>query len=291
MGLPFRKHLEWLCIEEMDTKSIQNFYDNIQLPVPTLKDIEEASARIVNLILPPSVKKNIKKGIYKAEDNFAWEKAGYGELHQWRCSKGKDDTWSQVGKILNHPLMRTSLDVCNIIGMEEDKITVLSSQVYKVQITEDAIRLYKKFFGNFENFGRQDWRDYLSRLSEDHYVYTRIFAALTRPREEALVLCGLPTENQFSDFLKNVLAVANYKFNHYSRQNSKEGDSEARKWAKIGFESGEKFDKFGAADASDFAKLVQTEFEYVTPNFETLDGALASDIRPQIGSTDSNKTS
>ena len=59
-------------------------------------------------------------------------------------------------------------------------------------------------------------------------------------------------------------------------------DADARKWAKIGFEAGEKFEKYGAADASDFAALVQTEFHYVTSDIPTIDANIAAQIRPQI---------
>jgi len=165
--------------------------------------------------------------------------------------------------------------------MELDKVAVLIPQTFKVNLTEGAIDLYKKIFGNYESFSKLDWTDYLSRLSNDHYVHVRLFSALTKPRDEALILCGLPAEKAFSDFLRNVLASANYKFNYYMRQNTPEADAEARRWAKVGFEAGEKFEKYGAGDVSDFAKLVQTEFEYVTPDIPTIDQALALQMLPQ----------
>lgn len=281
MGLPFKKHLEWLCIEGLETKQIQDFYDNIQLPIPTQNDISKATTHVTSLIVPPAAKKNIAKGLFKKEDSWVWEKHGYGDLHKRRCDSN-DSNWSTVGKLLNHPLMRTALDACSICNFEDDKIMVMLSQIYKIQLTQEALDLYRKYFGNFLNFQKTDWKKYLGRLVDDPYVYTRIFAALTKPRDEVLHLCGLPPENVFSDFLKNVLATASYKFNHYARQGSPEAEKEARKWAKVGFEAGEKFDKFGAADASDFAKLVQTEFEYVTPQIDTIDAEIAAQIRPQI---------
>lgn len=282
MGLPFQKHLEWLCLEELSEEAICDFYDDLQLPIPESEDIRNAQTKVEGLIIPPVVRKNIRKGIYKKEDNWAWEKLGYGDLHRWRYLQGKDDSWNTVGRILKHPVMRTAIDACTIARFTEDKLITMLSQVYRISLTEDSLRLYRRYFGNFEAFTRSDWRRYLARINEDNYVYSRIFTALTRPLDEVLHLCGLPSENQFSDFLKNVLATANYKFSYYARQNSPEADTEARRWAKVGIESGEKYEKFGAGDANDFAKLVQTEFEYVTPHMETLDGALAEQIRPQI---------
>ena len=279
MALPFAKHLEWLCFEGMDPKNIRKFYENVQLPLPTDKDINEATARISTMAVPNSVKKAVSRGIFKFEDNSYWEKLGYGELHAWRCDR-PTKYWPAVGRIINHPLMRVALDVCIITGMDYDKISILLPQTYRVEFQEPAIDLYKKFFGNFETFQKDDWGDYLERLRDDQYVYIRIFSALTKPRDEALILCGLPAEKAFSDFLRNVLASASYKYNYYVRQNTLAGDAEARKWAKVGFEAGEKFEKYGAGDVSDFAKLVQTEFEYVTPEIPTIDQSTAQQMLP-----------
>lgn len=277
--MPFSKHLEWLVLEGLDLKEIQNFYDNIQLPMPTESDIEKSKERIASLPMPNLCRKRLEKGIYRDEDTPVWEKLGYGDLHRWRCGRASSD-WALVGRILNHPLMRTSLDVCIITQMEEEKVVTVLPQVYGIKLTEEAMRLYGKYFGNFLTFQRDDWKDYLERLREDQYVFTRIFAALTKPRDEVLHLCGLPNEQQFSVFLKNVLATASYKFGYYSRQNTIEGDQSAVGWAKVGIVAGEKYEKFGAGDASDFSKLVQTEFEYVTPQIETIGPDLALALRP-----------
>jgi hypothetical protein len=179
--------------------------------------------------------------------------------------------------------MRTSLDVCIITNIEFERVTMMLSQVYSINLTEKALELYKRYFGFFEVFERNDWKEYLQKLVEDQYVYTRIFAALTKPKDEVLHLCGLPSEQQFSVFLKNVLATASYKFGYYSRQNTMEGDANAMDWAKVGIVAGEKYEKFGAGDATDFAKLVQTEFTYVTPEIETLTPELALELRPKQG--------
>ena len=265
----------------MDLKAIQNFYDNIQLPIPSTKDVEAATVKVDSLIMTPGMKRNMSRGQYKKEDTPLWERLGYGDLHHWRCNGG-DAHWTTVGRLLNHPLMRVALDACTITNFEDDKILVMLSQVFKVQLSQEALDLYRTYFGNFRDFNRSDWQKYLSRVIDDQYVYTRIFAALTKPRDEVLHLCGLPAEGAFSDFLKNVLATASYKFNYYSKQVSSVADADARKWAKIGFEAGEKFEKYGAADASDFAKLVQTQFEYVSCEIPTINAEIANQIRPEL---------
>lgn len=280
MSLPFRRHLEWLVIEGMNLQEVQKFYDNIQLPLPTEEDMELAEAEISRKMVPPGLRRKVSKKIYKAAEAPIWDKLGYGDLFRWRCGHASPE-WSQVGRVLNHPLMRTSLDCCIIINMDPDKVEAILPQVFGLPISLAAQDLYKKYFGAFESFDKDSWGGYLERLVEDQYVYTRVFAALTRPKDEVLHLLGLPTEKQFSDFLKNVLATANYKFNYYSRQGTVEADVVAMDWAKVGIVSGEKYEKFGAGDATDFAKLVQTEFEFVTPAIETLSPELALSMRPK----------
>ena len=267
-------------MEGLDIKSIQSFYDNIQLPIPTDKDVEGVKDDLSSRIIPPGAKKRLEKKIYKEEDYPVWDKLGYGDLFRWRLGKDQKD-WKILGRLLNHPLMRTSLDVCIIINMDIEKVTLVLPQVYTLELNEKVVQLYKTYFAAFETYQKTDWNGYLERLRDDQYVYTRIFAALTRPREEVLHLCGLPAEKQFADFLKNLLATANYKFNYYSRQGTPEGDASAVNWAKIGVVAGEKFEKYGAGDVSDFSRLVQTEFTYVEPSIDTISPELAIAMRPR----------
>lgn len=285
-ALPFQKHLDWLALENLSDQKIQKFYENIQFPIPTEQDIEAAREKVKRLPMPPSSRRNVMRGIFKFEDTPVFEKLGYGDLHMWRCYFGevaqKDITkqWEIVGRMLNHPLMRVCLDVCIIMKMDEERVAQMLPQVFQLKLSIEAINLYRKNFANFDDFGREEWMDFLARIKEDNYTYTRYYAALTRPKDEVLHLCGLPTEKAFSDFLKNVLATSSFKFNYYMRQNTPDADHHARKWAKVGFEAGEKFEKYGASDVTDFAKLVQTEFEYVTPEIPTLDETQARALLP-----------
>lgn len=282
MRFPYAKHLEWLLLEGTPHEEIISFYDNIQLPVPSHEHLATYEEKIASLVIPPGAKKRLLRKQYNKElDLGAWDRLGYGPFFLQRCGEAPQGL-SEVGKILNHPVMRIALDCVTIARMDDEKILLLLPQGFNLALSEEALKLYRQYFGNFDDFSKKDWQAYLNLMAEDRYAHTRFFTALTRPADEVLHLCGLPTQKQFSDFLKNVLATANYRFNHYARVGSPEADLHARKWAKVGIEAGEKFEKFGAGDANDFAKLVQTEFEYVTPDIETLDESLAQAIRPQI---------
>lgn len=281
MSLPYTRHLEWLTLEGLDDKAIQSFYDGIQLPLPTGDDIQKAHEKTRSLIIPPAVKRNLMKRKYLASDTPVWEKLGYGELHARRVRDRVSAEWEMVGRLLNHPVMRTALDCLLVARYPLERICVLLPQVYGLPLSEAGIGLYQKYFANFEHFQRGDWSAYLDRVREDHYVYVRMFTALTRPVDEVLHLCSLPTEKQFTDFLRNVLAAADYKFKYYLRSNTSEADVHARRWAKVGFEAGERIEKYGASDMTDFAKLVQTEFEYISGEVPVAGADLVS-MRPDL---------
>ncbi len=281
--LPYRKHLEWLLIEGMDAEKIVAFYDNIQMPIPSAKDIDDAKQKVDSLLIPPGVKRALQKSIFKEEHKVVWEKLGYGEIFGKRCGL-QEAAWDEVGKILANPVLRICVDSLIISKLHEEKLISMIHSEFSVKLTPESLSIYKLNFANFTDFARKDWIDYLKRLEEDQYAYHRVFTALTRGTDEVLHLCGMPTQKQYSDFLRNVLATSDYKFKHYSRQNSVDADIEARKWAKVGVESGEKFEKYGASDVTDFSKMVQTEFEYVEQEFPTLGDELLTSIRPKVES-------
>lgn len=282
MGLmPYSKHLEWLLIEGQAPEQITAFYDNIQMPVPTASIIAEHKEKVDKLIIPPGIKKMLQKGVFKQEYKAVWERLGYGEIYGKRCGL-EPKIWEELGRILAHPVMRISLDALIICKLDEEKLIQILPSQYSLRISEESLKLYKKYFGNYENFLRGDWKSYLNIVKNDSFIFQRVFTALTKSSDEVLHICGLPTQKQYSDFLRNVLATADYKFKHYSRQNDPGADDAARKWAKIGVDSGEKYEKYGASDANDFAKLVQTEFEYVEQEFATIDEATMESIRPAL---------
>lgn len=288
MNLPFARHLEWLCLEGLSLQDVQRFYSNVQFPVPTEKDFEEACEKVRKLPLPPAVRRNLRRSKFVDTDSAVLEKFGYGDVHRQRCFRPEGSkshlaqAWGEVGKLLSHPVMRVALDACLIAKVPEEKLSLMLPAAFSLSLSEQAIAIYRHYFWDTELFGREEWLDFLKRVREDSYVYVRYFTALTRTREEVFHLCQIPGEHQFSNFLKNTLATARYKFDYYSRQNTPDADHEARKWAKVGFESGEKYEKFGAADATDFSKLVQTEFEYVSPQIPTLDEETARQLLPQL---------
>ena len=110
-------------------------------------------------------------------------------------------------------------------------------------------------------------------------MYSRYFAALTKARDEVMHLVGLPTKKNFASFLDTVLVTSDYKFKFYSRQGTADGDRAARYWADIGVKAGERFEKYGARDATSFADVVQTEFEYVNEEIPMAEADLIATIK------------
>lgn len=281
--LPFKRHLEWLLLEGRSKSEIERFYSNIQLPIPKEDDFDAAEDRIEGLIFPPITKRNLTRNMYTAQDRAIMKKYGYEEIYLRRMDQDTwKPQWEMVGKMLNHPVMRLAVDCCLVSGFEQDKLVELLPIQFNIAIDLGALELYTKYFFDHANMDKGGWRYYLRLLQEDVYSYERLFAALTKPKDEVLYMVGLPTSAQFGNFLKNVLATANYKFRYYARHNSPEADKAAEKWAKIGFKAGELDDKFSKGDMTDFAKFVQTDFEYIESDFKTIEPEMLGSVKPSI---------
>ncbi|NBO09710.1 MAG: hypothetical protein EBV30_10310, partial [Actinobacteria bacterium] len=77
---------------------------------------------------------------------------------------------------------------------------------------------------------------------------------------------------------------------HYSRMSTPQADGQARAWAKVGFDAGVKYEKFSASDVQDFAKTVQTEFDYIESDIPTVQPDMLSQIKPPDETLDKTKS-
>lgn len=267
MSLPFRQHLTWMILEGLSNEEIRRFYDDIQFVQPPHDYIEALHLRLAETFpIPPSTKRNLKKSLYSPADEALWTKLGFRELYLHRVGKGtqeEKDAISCLGKLLNHPVMRVALDCSLIARLPIPEASEILPQTFSIPLSEAAIVLYKKYFLCTESMTKKDWIYFLQQLQDDSYSYTRYYAALTRSQEEVMHLVGLPSRKQYIDFLRNVLATSDFKFRHYARHGTPEGEAEARKWAKLGVDAGEKQKKFESRDQGDLLRHIQTEFEYV----------------------------
>jgi len=290
MNYPYRRHLLWQLIEERTDEEIRAFYDNIQLPRPGKIELEAARSYVSNLVIPPQALRNLKRDKTTAADVVIWQKLGFSEIYAKRTGETKFETvWLNVSKLLGNPVLRVAVDCGLIVGLQPEELSQMASQSFGTGVDDSTLALYRKYFFDVQSFLKSDWVWYLRQLQDDTYTHQRIYAALTKPRDEVLFMVGLPNKRQFSDFLRNVLATADYKFRYYARHNDPESDDESRKWAKIGFDAGVRYEKFSATDATDFSKLVQTEFEYITPQIQTISPEMLNEIRPPSLEDDSGK--
>lgn len=281
--IPFHRHLEWLCLEELPEEDIKKYYDNIQFMEPVKSHFQSCDDLAQTLPISSGMRRRLGKKVFSEDDYKLWDKLGYGEVYLHRFDK-KD--WSEIGRILNHPVMRVALECCIIAKVPDNELVQLLPSVYSLPLSEASLETYKKYFFDIEPMQKKDWQAYLDLLSTDRYTYTRLFAALTKPRDEVMHLVGLPTRIQFGTMLKNVMHTSVFKFDYYSRQSSPEAQAEARNWAKLMIAAGEKHEKFGVNDATDFSTLIQTEFVYIDTPLETISSDMISEVKPQLSESD-----
>lgn len=277
--LPFHHHLKWLLLEGLSGREIQKYYDNIQLPTLAQGHFDHCQDYVDSLPLAPLTLKRLRKKLYNEVDHALWKKLGFEEIYLHRMDKSD---WSELGKVLNHPVMRVAMECCLIKNLEDSEIATLLPATFALPLTAKTVALHRKYFFDVNTLQRNDWQEYLNLISDDRYTYTRLFAALTKPKDEVLHMVGLPTKTKFGTMLKNVMATAHYKFEYYARQMSPEAQAEARNWAKVLIVAGEKHEKFGAGDDGDLSNILQTEFVYVDEPIEHVTPEMLSDAKPQL---------
>lgn len=277
--LPYHRHLQWLILEGFTFDQVKRFYDNIQIAQPSEPQYVIACSSVERMLMPPITKKRLSRRIYNEGDQSVWRKLGFEAIYLHTLGKEKLE---ELGRILNHPVMRVALECSLVAGLDPEEIAQMLPPAYSLLITIKTIEIYRNYFFDDQSMTKTDWTQWLNLLVEDRYTYTRLHAALTKPRDEVLHMVGMPTKLQFGTMLKNMMATAYYKFEYYSRQSGPEAQDEARKWGKVMMEAGQKHEKYGATDATDFSNLIQTEFEYLDKQIENVTPEMLADAKPKL---------
>jgi len=269
--LPYGRHLRWISLEGNPEPAIKAFYGKLQIPEPSRQAIEAAGSQ--EQIKPPSsLLRRLQKKIYSPEDSAYWDRLGFSEIYLQRMLKSSDtlkELWTEVGTLLQDPVLRVTVDCLRLAGLTHVELTEIMTENGSQRVpSTPAIELYERYFFDWKAMQISDWRQYLASLQEDPYSYARYHAALTQGVDAVLQLCNLPTRRQYTDYLKSVLALAEMKLRHHARLNVAGGEAEARKWAKVGMDAGDRFQKFSGKSQGDLLKFIQTEFEYVPSQIE-----------------------
>jgi hypothetical protein len=285
MHLPFSKALLWLFLEGRSYPQIKEHLDELSLPPLDDHELDTFSEYVKNTPVSPGMRRRLAKKLFDRHDHQVAEKLGLSEIYckhtgHFELYPRVQIHWEDVSRILRNPVARVATDVAILCGYKSEEIAQILPGTFYEHLSAEALDLYCKYFFDHSVMTKSDWRAYLQLCAKVPYAYIRYHAALTKPRDEALYLSGLPTRANFSDFLRTVMGTAAYKFQYYSRLNSPQTDGQARAWAKIGFDAGVRFEKFTANDVQDFAKTVQTEFDYTESAIETIDPALLTQIKP-----------
>lgn len=283
MKLPYARSLTWLFLEQKPQAAIQEQLDEITLPLPDAHGMEELQEEAEKIPLSPATKRRLSRKEFCEADLECFRRLGFSEAYLKtvnHLTPEQSSSWEEVGRILRNPVVRVAIDCALLCKYGLDELVQLIPVILKEPVTEAGLGLYSRYFFDTQSMTKADWRAYLRICATLPYVYIRYHAALTKPRREALYLAGLPTRPAFTDFLKTVLATAEYKFEYYSRHNNQNSDAQARHWAKVGFDAGARYEKFSASDITDFAKTIQTQFEIENEDIPTIQGDMLSQVRP-----------
>jgi hypothetical protein len=288
MKVPYQRHLIWMLLTGKARDRIEKVYDALTIPRPTTEVLEDTERHVLESFpLPNSTRRRIERRQFDEKDITFFEKCKFGYLYKVTFGDGhsdlKDLHRELKENILDQPIVRIAIECCLIKKIEADEICALVQSGFGIHIHPDVIKQFEQIFFDTSSFDKDDWRAYLNHVAEtgENYAYGKYFAALTKSRDEVMHLVGLPTRKSFSNFLETVLVTSDYKFKFYSRQGSQEGDRAARYWADIGLKAGERFEKYAAKDATDFASTIQTEFTYVNEEIPMAEADLISLVKTQ----------
>jgi len=286
MRVPYERHLIWLCLTGKARDKISDIYDRLTIPRPTKETLDDIEMRVLEKFpISNGTRKRLERKQYDEKDVSFFEALKFGYLYKVTFGDGQDELkvihTELQEKILEHPTLRIAIECCIIKKMDSEEIAALSQAGYGVYVSKEAIEQFKNIFFNVDTFNKEDWRAYLNHVAaaQENYIYSRYFAALTKPKDEVMHLIGMPTKKTFSQFLETVLVTSDYKFKFYSRQNTMEGDRAARYWADVGVKAGERYEKFAAKDVTDFSNTIQTSFEYVNEDIPMATQDLLAEVK------------
>lgn len=275
MGLPYHRYLLWQFVEGKDVNQVTRALDEASLPIPGVAVLSDYLKQSEELPLSAGTRRRLAKKALNAEFDYPiFKKLGLGDICQGT---------EKLNALLQNPVLRISLE-CLILAKVplSEGMPLLQEQHGEVP-DEDAVELYKQCFFDIVRMGKFEWRDYLKSCSTDSYLYTRYLTALTKPQSDLMHLLGLPSKPEYSRFLKNLLSTAEYKFKRYSGWDTAEGDSEARKWAKVGIEAGVRFDKFSSGDSKSLTEALQMEFDHAEAIIPDVTGEMLAATKPPTG--------
>lgn len=285
MKLPYNKYLQWLIITGKQDQDVVDELDNLGIVVPSNAVLAAYREKVASLPIPNACFKRLQKKVVTDYDSVIFDKLGFKDLYSRKMGVGvtafDQSPWTVVTNILSDPSLRIAVECATIAGISTSDLVGMVQAGYKTVLTEEGITLFLDLYFDTTGLGKKEWRDFLSLAAAyNSLVYDKYFAALTKTKDQVMFLIGLPTKAAYADFLKNVLATASFKFKEYADTNTPDHDEYARKWAKIGFDAGARFDKYSSGDITDFARSIQTEFEYEEDVVDTLPPELMSQVVP-----------
>jgi len=260
-----------LCLPEVDAESFTVCKDKTRLLGLPL--VFKASLNKRNKTLPPQGAIDFLK-FHGLDSLFALETGIIGYL------KGDESDDLQSAWLFHEaPFVRMATNVLLFHKQPVGEIKDLLTAGHQFSISEKSIKIYQEYFFDTRKMKQEDWLQYVQKLQfREREV---IFAALTNKLEDIKYLIKVPTNVEYSGFLKRALETANYKMNHYSSLNTDSGDRHARAWTLTGINAGEKYAKYSRGDAGDLMKQLHMEFASIDDGIDMLDPTIAADVLPK----------
>ena len=288
MNYPFEKFIFYRLLRGDTKDEINASLTRLCLPEISKEefDIHKDKARLLGL--PPGYKTVLNKRCKSAVPKGAIDFLKFHELdglfafeEQIADYLTDEELGAMEGAFCLHeaPFVRMAINVLLFHKQPIEEIKDLVNVGHTYTVSEASLKVYSNIFFDTRKMKQKDWLNLLNLLQfREREV---MFAALTNKLEDIKYLIKVPTNVEYTGFLKRALETANYKMNHYAALNTEDGDRHARSWTSTGIAAGERYTKYSRGDAGDLMKHLQMEFEAIDSHIDSLDPAAAADILPK----------
>jgi hypothetical protein len=230
-------------------------------------DLDENFQLILNKY--PDIKN--KKMILLAEKIYDLSAILDKDRKFFKNEKFSQDSYFLFNKVVENTILRWTICSFLLKNISQNEIKTLIDAKYQIKLDDGFFRLFKKYIFNISTFKKSDWIYYLRNcdLEEKNHLLNAMNQDEIRIKHDL----GFSAKLKYTDILNDILLSSYYRFKDLlsDKNINLDNSKDAKGWAQIVFEAGDRKEKFSKGDLEDFGKQIQMEFTFENNNFPTFD--------------------
>lgn len=269
--LPYTKYIYFLLVlHRFDQKKINEILDKSERLLPTGEQYAQFKKYLTETI---PISKETKK-LLLGKTNKIENKA---EFESYLRKLGIYELFANRYKIEEHK----KCSVCEMLFLEKDFYPELQAFIFKaftnyeiinffkdkhnIELLISDLDYYRDIFLPIFALSRDEWKDYIKAVKKREQAF--LITALKKDPHYLRLDTGAETKVQYSNILQFFMASSFRKFQETMNLDS----SEARNWARLTMNAGDRKQKLTPSDANQFLKDVQMAFDFEENQMPSID--------------------